>query len=261
MFKSLVPALLLFSQLTHASIDKADYLQLTSALDAAYSEQVRSLGGKLKFTLKESTDSPNAFAAKRADGTWEVTVVETLLSLDEQTKSTLGIILCHEIGHFLGGEPYVVGIQLTPAVRSRAPKKMSCEGQADYFATSECIKTLTRHLPELFSDNKGLLNPSMAEECNQNYENKEDKNQCLETLVASYQTVLVYQKMLQRMNVPAGFFGKIENDRTDRTLDSVGEYPSLDCRYQTFINGTMCSGPSENECNDAKWARPACWFL
>lgn len=261
MSKCFLLALLLFSRLTQASIDKADYLQLTSALETTYAEQIRTLGGKLKFTLKESTDSPNAFAAKRVDGTWEVTVVETLLSLEEQTKSTLGIILCHEIGHFLGGKPYVVGIQLTPAVRSRAPKKMSCEGQADYFATSECIKTLTRKLPDLFSDNKGLLNPSIGEECNQAYEDQEDKNQCFETLVASYQTVLVYQKMLKEMNVPAGFFGKIENDRTDRTLNSVGEYPSLDCRYQTFINGTMCSGLSDNECNDAKWARPACWFL
>ncbi len=261
MSKCFLLAFLLFSHLTQASIDKADYLQLTNTLETTYAENIRSLGGKLKFTLKESTDSPNAFAAKRADGTWEVTVVETLLSLKEQTKSTLGIILCHEIGHFLGGEPYVVGIQLTPAVRSRAPKKMSCEGQADYFATSDCIKKLSLKLPDLFSDNQGLLNPSMAEECNQNYEDKLDQNRCLETLVASHQTVLVYQKMLQEMNVPAGFFGRIENDRTDRTLNSVGEYPSLDCRYQTFINGTLCSGLSENGCNDAKWARPACWFL
>ncbi len=261
MSKLFLLAFLLFSHLSQASIDKADYLQLTRTLETTYAEQIRSLGGKLKFTLKESTDSPNAFAAKRVDGTWEVTVVETLLSLKEQTKSTLGIILCHEIGHFLGGEPYVVGIQLTPAVRSRAPKKMSCEGQADYFATSDCIKNLGQKLPDLFSDNQGLLNPSMAEECNQNYEDQEKKNQCLETLVASHQTVLVYQKMLQAMNVLSGFFGRIENERSDRTLNHVGEYPSLDCRYQTFINGTLCSGLSENECNDAKWARPACWFL
>ncbi len=254
-------ALLLFSQLTHASIDRADYLKLTRALETTYADQVRSLGGKLKFTLKETTGSPNAFAAKRTDGTWEVTVMESLLTMEEQTKSSLGIILCHEIGHFLGGEPYVVGIQLTPAVRSRAPKKMSCEGQADYFATSECIKTLNRKLPDLFADNKGLLNPMMAGECNQNYENKEDINLCLETLVASYQTVLVYQKMLQQMNVPQSFFGKIDNDPTDRVLNSVGEYPSLDCRYETFLNGTMCSELSGNECHDRKWSRPACWFL
>lgn len=261
MYKFFLLTFLFLGQLAQASIDRADYFKLTSALEGTYAEQIRSLGGHLKFTLKEMKASPNAFAAKRADGTWEVTVIESLLTLEEQTKSTLGIILCHELGHFLGGEPYVVGIQLTPAVRSRAPKKMSCEGQADYFATSECIKTLARKLPDLFSDNKGLLNPLMAQECDQNFENKEDKNRCRETVIASHQTVLVYQKMLREMNVPESFFGRTNNDQSDRVLNSVGEYPSLDCRYETFINGTLCSGLSENECHDAKWARPACWFI
>ena len=253
MYHLFLLALILSSTLTQASVGKADYHKLTQTLDSVYSEQIRSLGGNLKFTLKE-TALPNAFAAKQTDGTWEVTVTDSLLSLEEQTKSTLAIILCHEVGHFLGGEPYVVGIQLTPAVRSRAPKKMSCEGQADYFATSECLKTLTQKIPNLFSDNRGILNPLIAQECNQN-------EACLESMAASHQTVLVYQRILKEMNIAEGFFGRLNNDRTDRVLNSVGEYPSLDCRYETFVNGTLCSGLSENECLDAKWARPACWFL
>lgn len=250
----------MLGQSAFASVNKLDYLKLTTALSSIYEKRIAEKSGQLKFTLKDSDQAPNAYATKNADGPWEVIVISSLLALNEQTTASLGIILCHEVGHFLGGEPYVVGVQLTPAVRSRAPKKMSCEGQADYFATSECIKALAIRIPDLFRDNKGLLNPMTSQYCEESYVELKDIHLCKETLVASYQATIVYQKIMEELNVPATFFGKIDNESTDRTLNYVGEYPSLDCRYETFITGTLCSRLKGNVCNDLKWTRPACWF-
>lgn len=252
--------LALLGQTAFASVSEVDYQKITNALSSIYGKKIEEHTGHLKFTLKQSAQAPNAYAAKNSDGTWEVTVISTLLSLTEQTKASLGIILCHEVGHFLGGEPYVVGIQMTPAVRSRAPKKMSCEGQADYFATSECMKALVLKLPDLFSDNDGLLNPMVNQYCDESYLEKNESHLCSETLIASYQATLIYKKIMELINVPASFFGRMENESTDRTLNIVGEYPSLDCRYETFIKGALCSSPDGSGCNDLKWTRPACWF-
>ncbi|AUN98776.1 hypothetical protein DOM21_07105 [Bacteriovorax stolpii] len=252
--------LILLGQVAHASVDKVDYLRITKALDSIYAERIQEEGGELKFILSEKPAAPNAYAAKKAENSWEITVVSSFLSLDHQTVPTLGMILCHEVGHFLGGKPYVVGKQMTPAVRAWAPKKMSAEGQADYFATSECIKKLAVKIPDLFIKNKGLLNLPSAQECHRSYTNMDDIKLCNEILTASHQTILVYQQILEQLNIPSSFFAKTENAASDRTLDLVGEYPELDCRYETFIKGTLCSSLNVNECDDLKWSRPACWF-
>ena len=260
MNKFLLLMMLIFSQALMASVSEVDYLNITSALHSIYGKKVEATNNNLKFTLKDSKQAPNAYAAKTIEGNWEITDVASLLSLQEQTKATLGIILCHEIGHFFGGEPYVVGIQMTPAVRSRAPKKMSCEGQADYFATGECIKELANKLPDLFDGNQGLINPLVDHYCDESYFGKREKVICRESLVASYQAVRVYQRIMEELLVPSSFFGKVENEKSDRTLNYVGEYPDLDCRYETFIKGALCSSLNESVCSDMKWKRPACWF-
>lgn len=260
MKKYLFLILFFIGQIANASVDKADYLKITNALSSLYSQKIADQGGRLKFVLSETDGVPNAYAAKRSEGNWEITVISSFLSLSHQTPPTLGIILCHEIGHFLGGKPYVVGKQMTAAVRAWAPKKMSVEGQADYFATSECIKSLEKKLPDLFVNNKGLLNLPSAQECQRSYTNEKEIKVCNEILTASYQTILVYQQILDQLQIPSTFFAKLENSSSERTLDYVGEYPELDCRYETFIKGTLCSSLNVNECDDSKWARPACWF-
>lgn len=252
--------LILIGQIAHASVDRVDYMRITNSLTSIYADKIAEQGGHLKFILSEVPGAPNAYAAKKSEGNWEITVISSFLSLSHQTVPTLGIILCHEIGHFLGGKPYVVGKQMTAAVRAWAPKKMSVEGQADYFATSECIKNLANKIPDLFVNNKGLLNLHSAQECQRSYTNEKEVKLCNEILTASHQTILVYQQILDQLSIPSSFFAKIENAASDRTLDLVGEYPELDCRYETFIKGTLCSSLNVNECNDLKWGRPACWF-
>lgn len=260
MKKYLFYLLLFVGQIANASVDKFDYLKVINALNSIYAEKIADQGGHLKFVLSETPGAPNAYAAKKAEGSWEITVISSFLSLSHQTVPTLGIILCHEVGHFLGGKPYVVGKQLTAAVRAWAPKKMSVEGQADYFATSECIKNLAKKIPDLFINNKGLLNIPSTQECHRSYTSEQEIKLCNDILTATHQTILVYQQILEQLNIPSIFFSRIENATSERTLDLVGEYPELDCRYETFIKGTLCSSLNVNECDDLKWGRPACWF-
>jgi hypothetical protein len=252
--------ILFISQSAFSEVSKDEYFKITKSLYFLYGKKFEDNGGKLNFTLKESDQAANAFASKNVDNVWEITVISSLLNFKEQTRATIGLILCHEIGHFMGGQPYVEGIQLTPAVRSSAPKKMSCEGQADYFATSECIKKLSNEMPDLFTDNLGVLNPLVSAECDKSYSEKKESELCQNVATASFQTTLIYQKIMEKLNVYQSFYSRIENEKSDRTLNHVGEYPTLDCRYETFINGILCSSLTNNNCDDKKWSRPACWF-
>lgn len=54
-----------------------------------------------------------------------------MLSHPKLTPAALTLLLCHELGHFLGGPP----------LKSRNGWS-STEGQSDYFSTSECMKEI-----------------------------------------------------------------------------------------------------------------------
>ena len=48
----------------------------------------------------------------------------------EMGKRTFQLVLCHEIGHHIGGPPYYSG------------ERLSVEGQSDYFATLDCMRRI-----------------------------------------------------------------------------------------------------------------------
>lgn len=128
------------------------------------------------------------------------------------TKDAYAAIVCHELGHVLGGAPYqtISGAQWA-----------SAEGQADFFAASVC-------LPRYFQS-LGIGHNEVAA--------KVEK--------AGYE-------MLSSL-APFGSGTKDEvvsleryyefNERAESTL--VNNYPTLQCRYESFRNSSQ---------------RSHCWF-
>ena len=238
----------LSANMISAKVNEIDFHHLSSSLIRIYSKQIQELSGNLKITLKDAhNENPNSYASKRENGVWEVTIISSLLQLEQIGPASLGMILCHEIGHFLGGHPYVIGRQLTAAVRARAPKKMSAEGQADYFASQFCFKELVHTLP-------GLLYETHFYPIDTVTENNCQDDTCIKSIHTSYETTLVYQELMRHFDVHESFFGNLDSPPTDRTLNYVGEYPTLECRFETFVSGLTCD---ETKCP----SRPSCWFL
>lgn len=247
MKKILVVLLCLSSYMTFAKVSEAEFEYISGSLSRIFDNEFSELSSSLKISLKRApNDKPNAFAAKREQGIWEVTIISSLLNLEQLSPASLGMILCHEVGHFIGGTPYVVGRQLTAAVRARAPKKMSAEGQADYFASQICFKKLIQEVPEILNQIHFYpIDTVTKNEC-------ADEN-CAKAIHAAYETTLVYQELMRHLDVNENFSGHLNNEASERTLDYVGEYPTLDCRFETFVNGLTCN---EDNCEN----RPICWF-
>lgn len=247
MFKFFMTFIFVLQFQALAKVSESDYLQITNTIKESFQDEFASQSKSLSFNLKGTeNDKPNAFAAKRDNDLWEVTVMRSLLNIDVLSPSSLALILCHEVGHFLGGKPYVVGRKLTAAVTARAPKKMSAEGQADLFAAKTCFPIITNKLPELIESIE--INPivkSISHSC-------EDQN-CLSLLSLAYETTVVYQKLMAELDAHEAFFAHLNNPATDRTLNYVGEYPTLDCRFETFVTGFSLSSEDET--------KPTCWFL
>lgn len=113
-----------------------------------------------------------------------------MITHPELTQNTLGLLLCHELGHFLGGPP----------LKSRDGWS-STEGQADYFSSAKCAKTLLMseadfieaalRLVKIYAQVAREALPSI-ERCDQSVVTRTNygypKSQCrLDTLMAGWQ--------------------------------------------------------------------------
>ena len=250
--------MMIFSLNIQASVTHEQFNKIQSNLLKLYSKSVADLNGQFDIVIKADGAIPQALSRKTSEGVWQIEVYQSMLDLERQSIQTLGMMLCHEVGHFLGGEAYVVGRQLTPAVRSRAPKKMSCEGQADFFSTSVCFRKLADLVPELrnFKEEESDL----SNECYLSYKQQDDIDTCLSGLKTAQNLSLVYEDVLVKMGFPTQFQNRFDNTVTDRTLNYVGEYPTLECHYQTLIHGLLCPKNNDDKCIDPRWTRPLCWF-
>lgn len=124
------------------------------------------------------------------------------------SKDAYAAVVCHEIGHLIGGAPYQTIENATWS---------SSEGQADFFASSVCLpeyfKSLGVRVDEL---------PSRIEKAG---------FEMLSSLAPhSFEVVDLVRY-------------KKNATKVDSTL--INHYPSLQCRYETFLDSTK---------------RSACWF-
>lgn len=87
---------------------------------------------KPELVVLSKWDDPRVNAlASRSGNTWEIHVYGGLLQHPDLTDDEVLLILCHELGHHLGGAP----------LASRNGWA-SCEGQADYWSAKNCGQLL-----------------------------------------------------------------------------------------------------------------------
>lgn len=180
-----------------------------------------------------------------------ITVHGGLLKNEMLTEDILNLILCHELGHLLGGAPKfnVVG-----------KKWSSYEGQGDYYTGKSCLK-------KLYSKNDFKLDsidPFAQEKCDEVYKDLKDKRICYK----------VSQTAIETGKFIAAVIGK--NDPSLETPDSniveqtYKDHPALQCRIDTYFQANLCNDQDQlSDKNEAQGAcskkalgaRPKCWYF
>jgi hypothetical protein len=95
---------------------------------------VSARGAQLVVIPQWEDERVNALAS-RVPGVWKIEVYGGLLKHPELDDDELTLVLCHELGHHLGGAPTASRLGWS-----------ACEGQADYWSASACASLL--HDPE-----------------------------------------------------------------------------------------------------------------
>lgn len=92
-----------------------------------YRPIIKSLGGTLRVDYNWTDSTVNAYADKQGND-WSIAMFGGMARRQEVTRDGFQLVVCHELGHLLGGFPFYTN------------EDLAAEGQADYWATQACAK-------------------------------------------------------------------------------------------------------------------------
>lgn len=235
------------SSLRSRGIEAQDFNQVIKTIEKYY----RSEGIDVYRFWEDGT--VNAYA-ENVIGSKSVNFFGGFARYPMMTKDAFAIVVCHEFGHHLGGAPKQSG-----SISFWA----SAEGQADYFATAKCLK---RYLAE--TPNPEELSPDLFPDC-------QADQSCLRGVVASERLAQVFAQLESdylQVPVTAPLISTPSQEIVSKTI--FDDYPSHQCRLDTYIAGLLCQKdpeapvsdifPQKGYCAQANGddigLRPNCWY-
>ncbi|MES2855323.1 MAG: hypothetical protein V4692_05650 [Bdellovibrionota bacterium] len=211
----------------------------------------------------------NAYAEQNGKN-WKISMFGGLARHTETTPDAFAMVVCHEIGHHLGGVP-----------KYKSMKWASVEGQSDYYATLKCMHKIIENLqewPTAFD-----VDPLVAERCQAVHGSIAKK---YDICVRSSNGGLALARLLASLGgekMPQ--FNTPDASKVTRTNEN---HPAGQCRLDTYFAGAVCDAditidPSDTDEKvgscvtgeasllraakqgmsafaDGMGSRPACWY-
>ena len=239
-------------------ITKEVFDQVITNIESIYAPIVSEKGGNLTVVRNWDDATVNAYA-QRSGKEWKVSMFGGLARHETVTADGFALVVCHEIGHHIGG----------------APKKASMfgsawasnEGQSDYFATSKCLRKYFQEFPE--TEDLKLTAPAIAQEkCMAVWGQSEDHKHCIRGAMAGASLANLFAA-LRTISKPE--FATPDPKVVTKTDDN---HPAAQCRMDTYFNGALCSVSDTVDFSDKDeqagacfvatgikvGSRPLCWF-
>lgn len=243
-------------------ISREEYDAIIDKVLRIYAPVARRHGAKLQIERKWESDTVNAGTFRASNGKkWVVNLYGGFARHPYVTVDGYALVICHEIGHHIGGAP-------KKSYPESGPIWASTEGQSDYFATLKCLRKVFRR-----DDNRQIVSTmevpeSVRTECQDSFRREWEVSLCIRTSMAGLSVARVNAD-IRRVPLP-------ELEAVDPNVVEVtsNNHPEPQCRLNTYYQGSICPVPSTRSvsqsgevrgtCHEAlhfsKGLRPACWY-
>ncbi|MDA8791858.1 hypothetical protein N9N67_01360 [Bacteriovoracaceae bacterium] len=238
--------ILSFSSHAYEDVIIKRFLKLYPKIETAYGVKELKIKKSFsdRFEMHASFDQKNQpFIQYSA-----ITIEDT-----QHTPNAFVLLLCHELGHFLGGPPYKI-------TAKGSPSWSSSEGQADYYATAVCLKKYY----ETFTP---LSKIQMKSAGNLNQESGEVDDLCADSNIKFCREMLSSSLKLSQVFAKYAHFPyplSLKEKDFYQTNKTILSYPNPQCRLDTLVAGAFCKNKTFEECQKSLSeisARPTCWFV
>jgi hypothetical protein len=215
------------SAFQEGGITEQDFDSSIAELEAIYAPQVAREGATLIIEKYWPSKTVNAFARRFEENEWRIMFFGGMARHKHMTRDGFSLIICHELGHHLGGEPKFQGDVAWS----------STEGQADYYSAADCLQTLWSQ-----ADNARNLKDvpaSLIAQC----ETETNEDLCQRVGMAGLSAARLFSTLTWFQPLP-----KFETPDTNVVTVSNGGHPKAQCRLDTYLQGALIN------------PRPACWY-
>lgn len=252
-----------------SDIDEAKFNEVIDKVEKVYAPIISAMGAKLDVVRNWKDGTVNAYA-QQVGSTWKVSMFGGLARHETITEDGFALVVCHEIGHHIGGAPKkgggAGGFWTGGGIGS---SWASNEGQADIWATSKCLRRVFRG-----EDNAKVLAEmnvpkTVINTCAEQFTSEVDRLICQRGAMAGMSTAKLFQSLRNSSQAPSF-------DTPDKKVVSSTDHnhPAFQCRLDTYYQGALChidelvDADQNNEevgfCytanGDKLGARPLCWF-
>lgn len=252
------------SQVGDSNITQAEFNQIVSTISNYWAPFAEAHGAKLYFDAEWNAQEINAYS-NEVMGYWLVTITGPLARHPKMTKDGILLVLCHEMGHHLGGFPMMA--QSNPLM----PVWAAAEGQADYFASQVCAHNMWESEPDVNAQFRDQVSPIAKEKCDAVWKTQTQQDLCYRTSVG---VQAIMGTMADAMKKPMPQYDTPDTSVVTTTINQG--YPGIQCRMDTSFAAMQCTAafdfktiPNAQEavltsCMLASGYsvgnRPECWF-
>jgi hypothetical protein len=168
------------------------------------------------------------------------------------TLDGVALIVCHEVGHLIGGGPTF------ESIHPDLGRALSAEGQADYFAASKCFKRYALNNPI----SSIYFNSTVSSNCQANfYKSDLDIEICVRSAMAGHIVLTTLNDINFLPGAPTSHFSFSRSSEFDQSIrnSTLLMHPDYQCRLDTYLAGALCG--DKNTCVDPQNKRPKCWYV
>jgi hypothetical protein len=245
-----------------SGVDEATFNRVLASVNEVYAPLVRAEGGRLRLVPLWENGQANARAHRLVPGAWTVEIFGGVARHPAMTADGLALVVCHELGHHIGGAPK------RPAQLGEDMVWASNEGQSDYFATLKCLRRLFDSRRNADFVRATTVPTALTAACRSAHVSAAARNLCVRTAMAG-QAVANFFYAAGRTRGPAPAFDTPSNFAAAITFNG---HPAAQCRLDTYLQGALCTAKLDDDvkqddvlegtCNapSTRGVRPACWY-
>lgn len=236
-------------------LTEAQFNQVIDKIEGIYAPIIAGLGGKLQIERRWTDDTVNAYAQRLGD-VYKVSMFGGLARHEAVTQDGFALVVCHELGHHLGGAP------------KKGARWASNEGQADYYGNLKCLRRVFSSGTGMFT--RAAANDEVAQKaCSQSFSSASERALCLRESMAGVSLGTL-------LNILGGGTTPPQFDTPDTSVVEATDdnHPAAQCRLDTYFQAALCARPWTETMSDTDpnvgsctrsqgfsvGLRPQCWY-
>jgi len=218
---------------------EAQFNKVIDTIEKIYKPVVAAQGRVLQINRLWTNATVNANASQ--SGNKDVLNMYGGLARHEAvTMDGFALVVCHELGHHLGGAPKEGGWA-------------SIEGEADYYANLKCLRQVFADSSSKSFTGPTEVDPVAKKYCDAAFYGPGDQAICLRAAMAAKSV--------------SALFKALHNDTVDPSFDTPDpsvvtamftDHPATQCRMDTYLAGSLCTRPVSAPLSNTDTAAGAC---